>query len=300
MPEGGDPNKGGFDIVPALRLLWKRRWVLAAFAFAGLLLGGLFTFGVAKPLYQAHAIVSFRDPQNGAAGILAQQFGGLASAAGIDLSTGNSPGSEEFAVLSSKNVIKTLIVREKMIPILFPDNSRFFGLVEGTPPTVESAAKHVIDNLRSVEQDRRTGLITVAMRSRDPQLAARWTTALIDLTNEMLRARASDEASKNIAFLQREGQNTAVESVRMALVRLTENNLNQAMLAKVQTDFAFKMVDPPEVPERRDYIYPDHKVFLAVGLALGLLLGICILLWLNRALLFAVGQRPSAGGHGQV
>jgi uncharacterized protein involved in exopolysaccharide biosynthesis len=274
-------QQGGFKIVPHIRMLWSQRGVLALFMLAGLTLGAVFTFAIAKPLYQAQALISFRDSKNNASSLLPQQLGGLASLAGIDLG-GNSQGSEELAVLSSKNMAKILVVQDRMIPILFPGNGYFLGLIKRNPPTVDMAAQQVIDKIRTVDKDKKTGLITVTMVSHDPRLAAKWTLDLINLTNAFLRERAASEAQKNIDYLQREGQSTSVDSVRQALVRLTETNLNQAMLANVQTDFAFKMVDPPEVPEKRDYIYPNNAIFLAAGLCLGLLLGILFVYWLNR------------------
>ncbi len=42
------------------------------------------------------------------------------------------------------------------------------------------------------------------------------------------------------------------------------------MYAQGQTDYAFRIIDPPTVPDKRERVFPQRILFIALGLLAGL------------------------------
>ena len=97
------------------------------------------------------------------------------------------------------------------------------------------------------------------------------------LANERLRARAIDEATRNIAFLNAQIPQTSVVEVQHAIYNLIESETKTLMLANVRKEFAFTVIDPAVPPERK--YRPKRSVYVAFGLFLGLAIGVLAAYW---------------------
>jgi uncharacterized protein involved in exopolysaccharide biosynthesis len=263
--------------------LWRGKFIL----LAGMILCGAVGVGYAyywaTPLYRSRAIVAVQDPAPPI-----NQLGGLASLAGIQLGNAGSRTSQRVAVLSSRRVARMLIERENLMPVLFPDRGEGAlgsGLQE-PPRTIGRAVDYFVNNVRTIDQNIRTGLITVDVVWKDPALAAQWVRELIDITNEILRDAAISDAQRNIDYLTQESARTTLDSARQALVQLSVTNLNEMMLAKLQDDYAFKMIDAPEVSERNRFIWPRRGRIVLGGLFFGFLLSSIFVLRYSRRSVF--------------
>jgi LPS O-antigen subunit length determinant protein (WzzB/FepE family) len=82
------------------------------------------------------------------------------------------------------------------------------------------------------------------------------------------------KSEQSIAFLNNELGKTDVLELRQAIYRLIVAQLNNAMLASVQKDYAFRIVDAAVVPDRR--VRPRRTVMTVVG---GLIGGVTGLVW---------------------
>ena len=73
---------------------------------------------------------------------------------------------------------------------------------------------------------------------------------------------------------------TSEVDIRQAIYRLTEEQVNNAMLANVQREYAFRFIDPAIPPETK--FSPKRPLITSVGAVIGLFVGS-----------FAVYLRPS-------
>lgn len=274
-----------------MQALWRNGlWIAAGM----LLVGGLAALRAtyATPFYRTEALVAVRSPDTGgAAGVLGGQLGGLASLAGIELGGGGSREAEYVAILSSRSLARALIERDGLLPVLFhkqwdPAAKRW----KGKPRSVGDAVDLFVKKLRAVSQDRKTGLVTVAVEWSDPKLAARWATSLVDMANRQIRREAIAEAQRNLTFLRGEERRLQVESVRLASYRLVEANMNQIMLANIQPDYAFKTIERAEVPEIEKPVRPKLVLETLIGAVLGGLLAALVVAWRARASIVSNGN----------
>ena len=231
---------------------------------------------LATPIYRAEAVLSIRqDEQTSGLMGLASQFGGLADLAGLAI-----PGSKDkgvaVATLRSRAVIEQFITERNLVGVLMKPGEGGSLIGEDRPPTVWDAHRKFVKRIFKVVEDKKTGLITVAVEWKDPQQATDWVTDIVARTNARLRSVAIDESEKNLAYLESQAKNTNVIEIRQALFRLAENEIKKLMLAKGAGEYVFKTVDPARLPERR--MWPKRTLISLGGLVLGGVIGVFLAL----------------------
>ena len=234
-----------------------------------------------RPVYMSEVLLSpVEDPQAaGNIGALANQFGGLASLAGIDLGASGSKKDEAIAILNSRHFSVRFINDNNLMPILFEDdwdavNDGWVETDEQDQPSEWDAYKLFDEDIRSLSVDRNTGLVTLQIRWHDRALAQRWANELIRRANDAIRADAIDEANRSIEYLERELQNTSVVELQNGIFQLIEQQISTVMLANVRQEYAFKVLDPAAISDEDDFESPRRPLIVIAGLLLGLVLGL--------------------------
>jgi uncharacterized protein involved in exopolysaccharide biosynthesis len=234
-------------------------------------------------LYRAQALVAPVSQGGTGASALRGQFGGLAALAGIDLGTNSGTQEEAYATLVSSGFARDFIAAERLPPILFSerwDSVAKQWRVGQKAPTVEQTVKKFMSDVRSITKDHKTGLITVTVDWYSPALASRWVNSMIDMANQRLRADAIRNAEQSIEYLNKELAKSGVVELRHAIYRLIESQVNNAMVANVQREYAFHFIDRAVPSQER--ISPRRTVMVLVGAALGLFVGL-VLVFLRHA-----------------
>jgi uncharacterized protein involved in exopolysaccharide biosynthesis len=127
-------------------------------------------------------------------------------------------------------------------------------------------------NIRSVTEDKKTGLVTLSIRWKDPETAANWANLLVERLNDRLRNQALAESERNVAYLQREIAASSVVSLQQSMGRVLEGEMQKLMLARGNEEFAFKVIDRAVPPKQRDA--PKRTLIVLVSLLAGGFLGI--------------------------
>lgn len=257
------------DFVAFLRVLWERK--VAIFVITAVIgLASLYYALTAAHLYGAQVIVTKVSGANmeGAAS-LASQFGGLASIAGVNLE-GAGPGRQAQAVLESRYLIEEFIRRNDVLAELSPEGDDSL--------TLWFAVKRFQELILTIREDATDGKTTVAISWTDPVVAAHWANQFVALANEFMRARALEEATRNIEYLNEQIGNTNVVEVQRVMYNLIEQETKTLMLANAREEYAFTVVDPAVAPEIRTS--PRRKLIVLTGGALGLFVSvILVFLW---------------------
>jgi uncharacterized protein involved in exopolysaccharide biosynthesis len=280
-----------------IAVLWRRRWLitLCSVVFAGLLAVVAFNM---TPIFRGAAVLVPADANHGGMGIggsLASgmgSVGGLAALAGLNLGTSQSQVEESLAVLKSRQFTETFISRNNLMPELFAkqwDAQAGKWRVEGDKqPTLNKGFK-AFDGLRTVNRDPKTGLITLQIDWRDREKAVDWTDKLVQQLNDEMRTRAIADANASLGYLQKELSAASEVSTREAISRLIESQIKQRMLANVTQEYALRYVDRPIVPDASEKVAPRKTLMIAVGLLLGLTIGMALAILLNA---YEIAKRP--------
>jgi LPS O-antigen subunit length determinant protein (WzzB/FepE family) len=182
MPADSQPVEGGLDIVALWNLLWSSRLLIIICGLVGAAIAATLAL-MATPLFRAEITVTeVSNPGMGAVSSLSRQFGGIAALAGINLSGAAGESADARAVLKSRRLCEEFISRPGVLKQLYPPGSK--------QPTLWMAVKRFRESYLSINEDQRTGTITLALMAESPADAARWANDYVGLANEILRARA--------------------------------------------------------------------------------------------------------------
>ena len=143
-------------------------------------------------------------------------------------------------------------------------------------PTLWDAYNLFDKSIRSIDIDKKTGLVTLSIDWKDPKLAAAWANKLVVMLNSSLRADAIDESKQNLKFLREQIEKTSIVQIQQSLFGLVEAEMKKSMLANVTSEYAFKVIDPAVIPERK--IKPKRASIVIMSFMLGGFLGTFIAL----------------------
>lgn len=275
------------------RIAWSRRWLIGVVT----LICAATAFIVAMILpkeYDASVLVSPVTEQESHLGGLSSmmsQFGGLASLAGISPAA-DQKRVESLAILQSATLTERFISQNNLLPLLYPQlwDARTRGWKTTDParvPTLWKANRYFGGKIRDVYSDPKTALVSVTIRWTDAQQAASWANDLVAMTNAYTRQQAIDEAERNIAYLQSQAATTDVVEVKQAIYSLLQTQINKAMIARGTDQYALKVIDPAQVPERPSS--PRPILWTAAALLAGLLVSLLVAFALGEA------REPAAG-----
>ncbi|EGR0524521.1 LPS O-antigen length regulator [Vibrio cholerae] len=280
--------------------LWKGKWIIIATTF--IFAVGAVLYALSQPnIYKADALLAPAE-SSGSGGLakMAGQLGGLATLAGVNLGSGESSQTELAAqVMKSRQFIQHFIEKyELLVPLmagkewdlssnqliinneLYDEQTRTWlrepqGL-RGAKPTAQEAHEMFVKEILTVSSDKTSGLYTVSVSHYSPFIAQQWATWLVEEINQVMRERTIAETTQNLNYLQEQLQKTSVADMQATFYKLIEEQTKSLMLAEVQDEFIFKVVDPAVVPELKDK--PKRALICVLGTLLGGMLGVAIVL----------------------
>jgi uncharacterized protein involved in exopolysaccharide biosynthesis len=222
--------------------------------------------------------------QLGALGSIVSQIGGFAGLAGL-AGGGDSKKSESIAVLQSEALTEKYIVENNLLPVLFWKkwDAKAGKWKTGDPewtPTPWKANNLFKNRVRSVTSDAKSGLVTLSIKWKDPQTAAKWANDLVAMTNDYQRGRAIEETDRNIAFLNDQALKNNVVEVKQAIYKILESEISKGMVARGSREYAFKILDPAVAPEKPTT--PPPPIWILAGAFGGLFLSSVVVLLRSR------------------
>lgn len=280
---------GVLTLDAVLAAAWRGKWIIVACAVLLAVLAGVAAF-LMTPRYRAEIVVIpvKADDARSALSSMVGQFGGLASLAGVSLG-GGSNKDEYLQYLRSNTFTARFIEDERLLPVLFADQWDAQALRwdvddPADVPTLADGVRRFNRDVRAVQEERRTGIVTLTVVWADRELAARWANLLVERANRDLRDRAIKEAQASIDYLDLELAKTSVIELRQAIYRLVESQIKTVMFASARPEYAFKVIDPAVAPDADDVVRPKKLAMILIGAVLGGGAGFLLVLWRLRRL----------------
>jgi capsular polysaccharide biosynthesis protein len=169
------------------------------------------------------------------------------------------------------------------MPVLYADrwDAAGKGWKKGEePPTAWDAYRLFDRNVRFVNKDVKTGLVTLAIEWRDPDSAALWANRLVQRINAERRAEAIREAETSISYLKEQLAETSLVEMQQAIYQLIESKIRKIMVAKSLDEYAFRVIDPAVPPQ--EYSSPRRVPIIILGIVFGLIVSAVIVLVRSR------------------
>lgn len=273
--------------IELIKVIADYKIVVIAIMAAVLLTAVVYSFAATK-IYQAEVMIApADDAASGGAGLSSvfSRLGGIPGLSSFSRIARQDKMAQGIVILSSPKFTMEFIQENNLLPVLFAekwDAEAGEWLVDKPEDAPSLSDGHVLfekEILEVVEED--SGMITVAVRWSDPELAAAWANQLVRRINANLRSRAIEEANKTIEYLNSEIEKTLIVELRQAIYFMIENQINVRTMANVRAEYAFKVISPAYPPEADRFIEPNRLLIFAGALVLGPVLGIfaCFLLF---------------------
>lgn len=232
------------------------------------------------PIYRAEVLLEPITEDGKQGGGLLAQYGGLAAMAGIDIGGGGSNSKDSnMAILKSRVFIEKFLHDENLLTVLFhklwdPETQSWKVEDPKQIPSMWSGVEYFTKNILNIAEDKKTGLITLAIEWEDREQASRWANLLVERVNKHLRELAIRDTQKSMEYLHAEFAKTSIVELQQAITNILEGQIKKIMMANVRLEFAFKVIDPAVVSPEGHIIKPKRRLMVVLGFVLGLFLGI--------------------------
>ena len=287
------------DLKELFMVLWSGKWLISA--ITGVAAVASVAIALMLPnIYTANALLAPAEQSGGGMSALMQQYGGLASLAGVSL-----PGAEDgsrsqlgMQMMKSRAFVGDFVKRRDILPELMAVKSWDAGsgdvvfdpesydadsktwLREVEPPKLPEPsaqeAHKAFSAILGVSQDKQTGYVTVSLEHQSPIVAAQWVNWLVEDVNDAVKAQDVAEAEKSIEYLREQVTNTSLADLQAVFFDLIQSQTETVMLAEVRQEYVFKTIDPAVAPEEKSK--PSRPLICVLGTLLGGMLGVVIVL----------------------
>ncbi|MBF0625127.1 MAG: hypothetical protein HQL82_10010 [Magnetococcales bacterium] len=246
---------------------------------------------------------SNQDPEATSIGGISGLLNNLTGSSAVSM----AKGAQNAALISlnSRSFMVPIIEEENLLPLLFPSH---WDPEKGTwknpdsdkIPTLLDGFEQLRRVVKLVPPNPTSGGPTVTylrVEWPDRHLAAQWANMIVQKLNEKLRAAAIQDSRARIDFLTEELKHTSYVEMRQAISSLFESEVKKAMMARLQTEFVYRVVDSAIPPREKEFIWPDYNEMMLTGLITGLLVGLVanlLVYFLHRGITRRLKARQTA------
>lgn len=293
------PEDNEIDFLAIWRTLWRWKWFIAGVTLACTLIAVYITLYKLPVVYRSEVVLqpTLSPETQSSLGTTLGQLGQFISLPPI---SGGDKSQLIVNYLKSRSLKTWMIKKFNLLPRLYPDkwNSEKGTWLAKDPKDIPSIVKAIqtrkMEHIYSVENDDKVGLISITFVDRDPAFTPK---VLDGVTGELKRYLAYEyitdakrkrifieqqveRAKREIEYWERQkpdADHSASEILReqqAALAAYTELRM-QYELARVEEAgelIAFKVLDPPFVPEKK--YKPRRTIICALTLVISLFLTI--------------------------
>ena len=271
------------DLLPYVNALINARWWLLLALLIGALISGLIAYS--KPyVYQSVAKVSVVDMDDpGGVSPDNRRASEVLTLVEHGFVMGTSRDNHKDVIrarLVSRDFTMHFLHELNIYRYFYPehwDTENGVWMDSFTPDRGESFTRFR-DEVRIVDHDEETDILTIKMNWPDPIIARDLANLYIQSFNQYLRLKAQSEVERKLTFLKTELQRSNILDIQQSIYRLIEAQTAIAMFASAREDFALEIIDPAATPYKSFNMSRKRKTLL--GAVVGLLLSVFIVLFL--------------------
>lgn len=134
-------------------------------------------------------------------------------------------------------------------------------------PSFEVSHKIFYKKYFSIDEDLKTGFVTININHESPVIAKEWAEYIYLSINEFLRSEDSLKYKKIIDLLNDELKKAELESVQEAISKLIESQTASYYLINTSENYVFKAIELPYEAEKK--YFPRRTIFLILGIIFG-------------------------------
>ena len=255
-------------------------------------------------IYKSHATIYVEDPSGTKfSGGVSSGLSSLASIAGFSIDSGNKKEDKVqlvITMLKSYKLAENLLEYDEILPSLLATkkiekltgeiifNQKIYNsnlqkwldkngnFIPG--PSAADIYKALGKSLKA-SYSKRTGFLTVSFEHESPEFSRFLLQFILRNIDNSIRDRDESDAKSAISFLKKELEIIETGELRAAVSALIQSELQKIVLAKRDTTYIFKYIQPPFIPFEKDR--PSRAMISIMGTILGFIISCLISLFLN-------------------
>jgi uncharacterized protein involved in exopolysaccharide biosynthesis len=295
LPQGEMPypyaEEDEINLVDLFMVLLKRK---------GLIIGLVFFTGVAAVIisllmtniYRSDATILPRQEEQSSSAAISSALVGLGGMVAGQLGLGGAGSLEKMEVIMrSRHLAQQVIEKYDLMPVLFADawdekakkwkTTKWFGLAEKEPPTIQDGIKKIIDDFMTVTPDTTKGTLKVAFDHREPQTAKNIVEYFLIQTSETMREVVLRDAAENMRFLNEQLEKATDPLLRAKIYDMLAKEIEKDTFARAQKYYGFYVPDPPLVPDLNKKAKPKRALICILSVMLAFFVAVFLAFFLE-------------------
>lgn len=239
--------------------------------------------------YQSTILLAPTQNEGGGLAALGAQYNSLASLAGINLSNNKTNETDQaMKLLHSWPFLEAFFHKHKLKPQIIAAqdwdkttnrlviDAKLYNSQLGkwtrsdkgdsNEPSSWKTYK-ALSGMISSGLDPKTGMISINVEHISPSVAKDWCLLLADDLNQHFQIRDTNEAQKNIKYLQNKINETSIKDMQTVFYKMIEDQTKSLMLAEVSDEYLLTTVVPPMIAEEK--IAPQRGLIIALSTIFG-------------------------------
>jgi uncharacterized protein involved in exopolysaccharide biosynthesis len=215
-------------------------------------------------IYEAKAVimpVAQSQEQSGMSAIALQL--GIAS-------NQTSNASELFSLLQSNILMERIIIKNNLVPVFFGEDAK--GKKENEQ--IWDGIRYLKNTIYKARDNKRDGIIELSVEFKDPEISARILTYILTELTDYMSSEAKRVADTNKKYLESLIDKNSDPLIKQKIYAMIARQIEISMMAEVKENFAFKILDPPRIPDMK--IRPRITMNIMLSFIMSLIGGICL------------------------
>ena len=262
------------DFTEIFRALFQGKWIIISLTTFISIIGVIYSLSLPN-IYQSKALLV---PVNSSSGISSamRSYGSLAGLAGISLPSGNEEGNTTKAIekLGSLSFFENNIMPNIFLPNLmaleswdinkneiiykndtynFESDSwiRDYSYPNKQIPSSQESFRAFKLKHFNINEDVKTGFITLTIKHQSPFVAKKWTDLLVNEINRFYRQQDKLESEKALIYLNKQIVKTNLSEIKQVIAQLLQQETQKLTLIEAKQFYVFDYIDPPAVMEKK-------------------------------------------------
>lgn len=262
------------DIQELFNVLFNNKFIIISITSFISLVGIIFSL-LLPNIYESKALLVSSNPSSSISGAL-RSYSSFAGLAGLTMPTeGNQSNSiKAISKINSLSFFENNIYPKIFLPNLMAVESwdsqtntlnydeNLYDAISKTwvrnsshprkskPSIQESFLVFKRDHF-SLNQDKKTGFITISIKHQSPYIAKELTELIVDEVNAFYRHKDKLESEKAVNYLNNKILMTNLSEIKLVISELLQKETQKLALIEANKSYVFDYIDPPSVMEKK-------------------------------------------------
>ncbi|MCX5804732.1 MAG: Wzz/FepE/Etk N-terminal domain-containing protein [Proteobacteria bacterium] len=261
--ESTEDTPGEINLIDYMKIVWKHKRLIIGIIIVIVFITAIIALLETK-IYEANAVIAPAGAKidTGSLSMAAAQFG---------LTTPASANVTDILNVLNSNILKERIINKyNLLSLLFKSDA-FNGKTEDQKSW---AGIRALNDILKVNFSSKDNTITISVQHKDPKVASNIVKYTLEELTELISSEAKRVADTNKKYLESQIDKTLDPFIRTKIYSMIAQQIETSMMAEVKENFAFKVIDPPRIPDRA--IKPKKLQMVKVSFIASFFLGIFI------------------------